>query len=99
MDSGEYSSYPLSFYHKDYDMQVTEKDLEIIKKTFETINKAKWDGLDGNGIISVYQSFVSLRALEDKLSKAYKEQQIAQQPKPEKIEVTSEPKKSKKKVE
>lgn len=84
-------------------MQVTEKDLEVLKKIFETINKAKWDGLDGNGIIAVYQSFLSLRALDDKMNKAHKEQQQVLASKKEEVkevtEVVSSPKKIKKKSE
>lgn len=85
-------------------MQVTEKDLDTLKKIFETINKAKWDDLDGNAIIAVYQSFVSFKALEEKMVKAHKElqQSIAAQKQEEAKQVTqvvSQPKKSKKKSE
>lgn len=85
-------------------MQVTDKDLETLKKVFETINKAKWDDLDGNAVISVYQSFVAFRALEDKMTRTYKEQQqalaIAKQEEAKQVsEVVSSPKKSKKKSE
>jgi len=82
-------------------MQVTDKDLETIKKVFETINKAKWNDLDGNAVIAVYQSFVAFRALEDKMTKAYKElqQAVAAQKQEESkqiVEVKTEPKKKKK---
>jgi len=82
-------------------MQVTDKDLETIKKVFETINKAKWNDLDGNAVIAVYQSFVAFRALEDKMIKAHKELQTAiqiqkQEELKQNIEVKTEPKKKKK---
>lgn len=85
-------------------MQVTEKDLETLKKIFETINKAKWDNLDGNSIISIYQSFVAFRALEDKMVKAHKELQQAvaaqkQEEAKQVVEVKTEPKKKKKSEE
>lgn len=81
-------------------MQVTDKDLETLKKIFETINKAKWDNLDGNAVIAVYQSFVTFRALEDKMTKAYKEQQQAlaiqkQEETKQVSEVVSSPKRKK----
>lgn len=43
------------------------KDLEVIKKTFEILNKAKWDGVDGDFMINSTQVFVSLKKLEDKI--------------------------------
>ena len=44
-----------------------KKDLELVKKTFEILNKAKWDGVDGDFMISSTHVFVGLKKLEDKI--------------------------------
>jgi hypothetical protein len=47
-----------------------KKDLELINSIFETLSKAKWDGLDGDAIIKIHNSFVGLRKLEEKVKQS-----------------------------
>lgn len=44
-----------------------KKDLETIEKVFSALSKAKWDNLDGNGIIEIHGAFIALRKLEEKI--------------------------------
>ena len=44
-----------------------KKDLETVTKVFNALSKAKWDSLDGNGIIEIHSAFVQLKKLEEKI--------------------------------
>lgn len=48
-------------------MSFDQKDLETINRLFELLNKAKWDGVDGDFMVKATHTFVALRKLEEKL--------------------------------
>ena len=59
-------------------MKINKEDLIVVSEIFKTLDKAKFNDMDGDDIISVYRSFVNLRKLEDKLSKIIQEQEEAE---------------------
>lgn len=63
-------------------MDFDKKDLEAVQKVFTALSKAKWDGLDGNAIIEIHNSFVLLRKLEEKIKQGLENPAPVSSPKP-----------------
>lgn len=69
-------------------MSYDKKDLEAVTKVFSALSKAKWDGLDGNAIIEIHTTFVSLKKLEDKIKQGLESAPVSKDP------IVEEPKKA-----